>query len=579
MTTSFLLNPVNRLLKIIQVFMFFTLFGVFIEKNSLFASHSKNAMFEFSKNDLKINSIREISIQNKGNFSKVDSLKPMEIWFEQIHQEALLRGHSYSRLGELCKKYGARLSGSDQTERAILWASSMLKSYEFDSVYQQPVMVPRWERGSNSSLAIHSPLLSRILSKSKVISMGSQQFGIVDSVDYLRLQEMINQHRFNHSPVAQYECNGYINWLLNNGLTNKKELKKAIKQSIFPGIISALGGSVSGKIDGKIVCIQSKSQLDSLGKTGFLNGKIVLLNRPFEEDYIQTFKSYGSCVNQRVNGADWCAPYGVKGVLVRSMSNSCDMHAHTGVTYYSKPENAIPIAAIPTALADALNFLNEIDSDLKLSFQLDCKTGDDRLSSNVIAETKGLISPNKVIVFGGHFDSWDEGEGAHDDGAGCMHAFEALRILKTIGYQPKHTLRCAFWINEENGLKGALKYAELVKQMGEIHIAAIESDRGGFAPRGFGVDSSMFSSTQKYRTLWDKYMLDHWEVGGGGADIGPLKKLDSKTVLVSFIPDSQRYFDVHHAKTDVFENVNKRELELGAAAMACMIIVLDQEMD
>ena len=304
MTTLLFLRPINIRLKIIQVFMLLTWFGVFSKRNSLFANHSKNTVLESPKNDLKINSIRKISIQNNGNFSNVDSLKPMEIWFEQIHQEALLRGHSYSRLGELCKKHGARLSGSDQTERAILWANSMLKSYEFDSVYQQPVMVPRWERGSNSTLAIYSPLLSMILSKSKLVSVGNKQFGIVDSVDYLRLQEMINQYRFNHSPVAQYECNGYINWLLNSGLTNKKEFKNAIKQRSFPGIISALGGSVSGKVDGKIVCIQSKSQLDSLGKTGFLNGKIVLLNRPFEEDYIQTFKSYGSCVNQRVNGAD-----------------------------------------------------------------------------------------------------------------------------------------------------------------------------------------------------------------------------------------------------------------------------------
>ncbi len=513
------------------------------------------------------------------NYKHLTTSDSISKYFEKIHQEALLRGHSYSRLGELCKKYGARLSGSDQTERAIEWAVQMLKSYEFDSVYQQPVMVPRWERGENSNLSIHSPLMGLIFKESKVISFGSKQFGIVDCIDAQKLQKMINSNRFQHSPASEYECNGYIQWLLTEQFKNEKDLKNAIKQNTFPGEISALGGSVSGNIEGKIVCINSKNQLDSLGKLGVLKNKIVVLNRPFEEDYIQTFKSYGSCVNQRVNGADWCAPYGVKGVLVRSMSNACDMHAHTGVTYYSDPKNAIPIAAIPTALADALNFLNIIDTELSVRFQLNCKTLEDRLSSNVLAETKGGIYPNKIIVFGGHFDSWDEGEGAHDDGAGCMHAFEALRILKTIGYQPKHTLRCAFWINEENGLKGALKYAELCQEKGEIHSAAIESDRGGFTPRGFGVDSAMYTQTQKYRAIWDKYLLDHWEIGGGGADIGPLKKKDPNTVLVSFIPDSQRYFDVHHAKTDVFENVNKRELELGAAALACMIMVLDQEME
>jgi hypothetical protein len=217
------------------------------------------------------------------------------------------------------------------------------------------------------------------------------------------------------------------------------------------------------------------------------------------------------------------------------------------------------------------------DSDLEVSLELNCRTLPDRLSSNVIAETRGSQFPNHYIAFGGHFDSWDEGEGAHDDGAGCMHAFEALRILKAVGYEPRHSLRCVWWINEENGLRGATEYARLANQNGEVHVAALESDRGGFVPRGFGVDSTLWQHVGQFKSLLEAYNIGALEKGGGGADIGPLKKANAQVGLVSFIPDSQRYFDVHHAETDVFENVNKRELELGAAAVAVMIWILDQK--
>jgi hypothetical protein len=196
-----------------------------------------------------------------------------------------------------------------------------------------------------------------------------------------------------------------------------------------------------------------------------------------------------------------------------------------------------------------------------------------------MAQTNGTVSPEKVIVFGGHFDSWDQGEGAHDDGAGCMHAFEALRLLKAIGYQPKHTLRCVFWINEENGVRGGNEYARVAAARKEQHIAALESDRGGFTPRGFGLDSALLIHAAKYLPLLEQYGIGTLEKGGGGVDIAPLKKVFPNTAFAALHPDSQRYFDVHHAETDVFENVNKRELELGAAAVAVMIYIIDQSME
>lgn len=470
-------------------------------------------------------------------------------FIKKIYDEALLNPHAYSRLGELCKEYGARLSGSDQTEAAIEWSVNMLKSYSFDSVYKQPVMVPRWERGETSRLNFSSAWLSKNISNAN---------------------REILENRFPQSPAPQYECDAYISSLGDQISPKTKN---------FPIQVTALGGSISGKVTGNCVAVESRAELDSLGENGKLKDKIVLLNRPFEEEFIRTFMAYGSCVNQRVQGAVWCAPYGAKAVLVRSMSNSCDLHPHTGVTYYDDTINKIPIAAISTAAADALSYLSKIDPKLMLDLELSCLTYEDRLSSNIVAQTMGLTFPKSVIAFGGHFDSWDEGEGAHDDGAGIMHCFEALRILKQLNYEPRHTLRCVWWINEENGLKGAMKYAELAKESGETHVVALESDRGGFTPRGFALDSIAFERVLPFREVFAQYGAGEFEIGGGGADIGPLKKNDKNTQLVAFVPDSQRYFDVHHAETDVFENVNKRELQLGAAAIAAMIYVLDQTID
>jgi hypothetical protein len=298
-----------------------------------------------------------------------------------------------------------------------------------------------------------------------------------------------------------------------------------------------------------------------------------------DEAELNTFKAYGGCATQRVLGSNWCSPYGAVAVLVRSVSNKCDLHPHTGSIFYAKDIQPVPMVAIATAAADVLHYLSLKDPQLTVAIELDCQYLPDRLSANIIAQTNGKQYPEKIIVFGGHFDSWDVGEGAHDDGAGCMHAFEALRLLKAIGYQPKHTLRCVFWINEENGVRGANEYARRSAAKGENHIVAIESDRGGFTPRGFGVDSVLMQLVKAYTPLLNHYGIGQLENGGGGVDIAPLKTVFPNIQLVSFIPDSQRYFDVHHAETDVFESVNKRELELGAAAMAVMIYLIDQSMD
>jgi hypothetical protein len=197
--------------------------------------------------------------------------------------------------------------------------------------------------------------------------------------------------------------------------------------------------------------------------------------------------------------------------------------------------------------------------------------------NNVVAEIKGTDFPNEFITIGGHLDSWDVNEGAHDDGTGVVQTMEVLRTMKALNYHPKHTIRFVLFANEENGGKGGLKYAELAKLNNEKHILALESDDGGFTPRAIGIGCSavQLKKFQAWTPLLKPYGTEVVP-GGGGADIEPLGAGDKRVILSSLLPDSQRYFDLHHAVTDVFENVNKRELLLGAVNIAAFIYLVDQ---
>lgn len=339
----------------------------------------------------------------------------------------------------------------------------------------------------------------------------------------------------------------------------------------------ALGGSVGGTAEGEIIAVSSLDQLDSLGKKS-IEGKIVFFSRPMEPRHIHTFEAYGGCVDQRWAGPSKAAKYGAKATLVRSMNLREDEFPHTGSMSYDTAWAKIPALAISTEDATWLLQQTLSQKDIKGSIYTNCETRPDTLSHNVVGELRGTLFPDKYIICGGHLDAWDNGEGAHDDGAGCMQSIEALRILKNMGYKPRHSLRAVMFMNEENGARGAKRYAAWADSLKEKHIYAIESDRGGFSPRGFAIDSDdpvVIEKIARFRKLLEPYGLHDFKKGGGGVDIGPLKK--QGTVCIGLVPDSQRYFDHHHAANDVFEHVNKRELELGAAAMAALIYLLDQQ--
>lgn len=432
-------------------------------------------------------------------------------FIRKIYDRALTDGRCYPWLEHLCLRIGHRLSGSAGAEKAVQWTRSTLDTMGLDSVWLQPCMVPRWERGAPEQVRL----------------TGSKAYGNIQ-----------------------------LNAL-------------------------ALGGSVgtpAAGINAEVVEVKSWEELDKLNERG-IRGKIVFYSRPMDPTKIRTFEAYGGAVDQRVQGASRAAKYGAVAVLVRSMGLRLDDFPHTGSLRYDSAYTLIPAAAISTLAAEKLSRVLKEEGKATVSVKMNCRTLPDVPSFNVIGEIRGSERPGDVIVVGGHLDSWDAGHGAHDDGAGCTQSMDVLRILRRAGYRPRHTVRCVLFMNEENGLRGGKKYAEEAERKGEFHLAAIESDAGGFTPRGFSFDGDeavfgkFFEKISSYESLFEPYGL-RLTKGGSGADIGPLRGM--KGLLSGYSPDSQRYFDLHHTADDTFDKVNKRELELGAASMAALVFLLDK---
>lgn len=430
-----------------------------------------------------------------------------------IYDHALLHGQCYEDLRYLATQIGGRVSGSPQAAAAVEWARQTLETIGLDTVYLQPVMVPHWVRG------------------------GKEQARIIS----------------NH--IGHQDVN-----------------------------VCALGGSVgTGKwgISAPVIAINDLKELDKLGKKQ-VAGKIVFLNHPMNDKHLDTFTAYSECANDRRVGASTAAKMGALAFVLRSLGNAIDEHPHTGVMQYEENVERIPAAAISTRDAEYLSGLLAQDPNLRFYLNMQCQNLPDALSYNVIGEIKGSQMPNEVIVVGGHLDAWDNGQGAHDDGAGVVQSIEVLRIMKQLGLKPKRTLRCVLFMNEENGARGAAKYAEFAKNnTNQKHILAIESDRGGFAPRGFSVDAkdslmvkARLQQFQQWQPLFEPYQLHWWKPGYSGVDINFLK--DQNLTLMGYIPDPQRYFDYHHTPNDTFDKINKRELELGAAAMTSLSYMVSE---
>jgi len=425
---------------------------------------------------------------------------------KKIIRTSLIDKKGYQWLDELCK-IGPRLSGSENSIKAIEWAKQKMIEMGLDSVWLQPVMVPHWVRGD--------------FEEAKIIK--SKKF-------------------------------------------------KSRKLSI-----TALGGSVGtdkNGITGKIIAINNFDELKS--KAELVKGKIVFFNRPLDYGEVEPFTGYGGAVNQRIFGAIEAAKYGAIAVIIRSITTKHDNVPHTGIMYYVDSLPKIPAVAIGYKDADFLTDAIQKEPDLQVNIKLSCKKLPDVLSYNVIGEIRGNKYPDEIIVVGGHLDAWDKGCGAHDDGAGCVQSMEVLDLFKRLNIRPQRTIRCVLFIDEEQTQSGAKEYARFAQETNQKHLAAIEADRGAFTPRGFyaDTDSTTLNYLQSFLPYLNLAKIDWIRKGGSGADVSKIKNTKA---LFGYVPDSQRYMDVHHSDNDTFDSVHTREFQLGSAAMAIMCLLLSEK--
>ncbi|MBC7874501.1 MAG: M20/M25/M40 family metallo-hydrolase [Ferruginibacter sp.] len=445
------------------------------------------------------------------------SQKEDSVFIKRISDEILVNGKAYNNLRYLTKQIGGRLAGSPGMVKSEQWGLKLMQESGADKAWMQECMVPHWVRGGKDE--------------------------------------------------------AHTNWIKSSG--NPGVVDAALQKKSLD--IIALGNSSGTGVKGmeaEVIEVKSFDELEKRKEE--VKDKIVFYNYKFNDTYINTFLSYRDAGQYRGQGPSRAAKYGAKAVIVRSMSHAADNNPHTGATRYDSNYAKIPAVAI--GLRDA-DWLSEQLQARKVSVAL--KTNGhflpDTIGHNIIGEITGSEFPGEIITVGGHLDSWDNCEGAHDDGAGCVQTIEILRAFKAIGYKPKRTIRFVLFANEENGLRGGNKYADEAKAKNEKHMLAIESDAGGFTPRalGFTGTDEQFQKFLSWKELIAPYGCNEFLKGGGGADIGPLNRA-FKTPMASLNPDTQRYFDIHHARSDVFEAVNKRELELGAVNMAALIYLADK---
>ncbi len=338
--------------------------------------------------------------------------------------------------------------------------------------------------------------------------------------------------------------------------------------------LCALGGSVSTPKEGiiaDVIEVKSIDELKSIAEKA--KGKIIFFNRPMDNALVNTFQAYGETVDQRYEGAVEAAKYGATAVIIRSLTTSIDNYPHTGMLRYDENVPKIPAAAISTQSANLLSELLKREKTVKLYLKINSKILAPAISFNVIGEISGVEKPKEIILLGAHLDSWDLSEGAHDDGAGTSQVLQAMYLIKKLSIKPKRTIRAVLFMDEEFGCIGGKEYAISENRKNEKHIAAIESDTGGFAPLAFTInDKRVIEKLNPFFEIFEELQIFKIKEGRGGCDIAPLSKQGS--VTIGLLTNPQRYFDLHHSAKDTIENIHPRELELGTISMAMMAIIL-----
>jgi len=401
---------------------------------------------------------------------------------------------AWRRLATLTDTFGHRLSGSQALEDAIAWSVDQMRRDGFDTVWTDPVKVPKWVRG-RESLAL----------------VGPRRLDI---------------------PML--------------------------------GLGMSIGTPAEG-LEADLLIVSSFADLER--RSAEVRGRIVLFN--------VAYRGYGQTVTYRTNGASQAAQYGAVGVLVRSVGPEGLRTPHTGMLSYRPGVARIPAAAIPVEDAERLARLAESGQTLRVRLSMEARHDADADSANVIAELRGRERPDEIVVVACHFDSWDVGTGASDDGGGCIAAWEAVRLLRQLDLRPRRTVRVVLYTNEENGLRGGLDYRTRYATTLDRHVLMIESDLGVAAPSGFGFSGNDAARAQvtAIASLLGPIGATHIGPSGGGADIGP-------SVAAARIPamspevDSTKYFVVHHTHADTVDRVDPGDMARHVAALSAMTYVV-----
>ena len=405
---------------------------------------------------------------------------------------------------------------------------------------------------------------------------------LTDSTAYNRLGYMCDT--FGPRLSGSKNLENAINWILkemnSDGLENVRGEKVAVptwirgKESAtllspFKKELSmlGLGGSIAtprGGLKAEVIVVNDWDELES--RSNEIPGKIVLFNAPFT--------SYGETVAYRYSGASAAAKHGAVASLIRSIGPWSMNTPHTGVMAYNDDVQKIPNAALTMEDAMMLSRIHDRGNKIIVKLDMNARMVADRWSHNVLGEIKGSIYPEEVVVVGGHIDSWDVGQGAHDDGGACIASWEVLRLIKELGLKPKRTIRCVMWTNEENGGKGNKGYRDMHLDEMDKHVLAIESDGGVFSPKGFGFsgNDSAREIVEEIHELMKPIGANTISDGGRAADVAPLN--DEGVPVMSLKVDGSKYFWYHHTDADTFDKVDFNEFNRCVAAMAIMAYVV-----
>jgi carboxypeptidase Q len=448
---------------------------------------------------------------------------------ERILTAARTGGRAHEKLRHLCDAIGNRLSGSEGLEKAVAWAAETMRKDGLENVRTEPVMVPKWVRGEGEVVLL-APRRQRL-----------QALAIGNSVA--------------SSAADFHDQNG---------------------DGDHPR------GTATGATTAEVVVARDWKELEALGEK--VKGKIVLFHHPMPRYEPGKDTGYGESVDYRVNGASRAAKMGAVGVLVCSATARSLGTPHTGMLRYADDAPKIPAACLSPEDSAMLLRIVEAGETVKVEMKHACRFEEDVPSANVVGEIRGSEKPGEIVVFGGHLDSWDVGQGAHDDGGPCMAIVEALRLLRSLGLRPRRTIRAVLFTNEENGLRGGRQYAK--DHAAERHVAALEADSGAFRPVGFTTPfpkpemepekqarlGRQVARLRDVAALLEGAGAGEVRDGGGGADIGPLE--EQGVPQIGFEVDMATYFDIHHTAADTFDKVKKEEIDLCAGVLAALVYVL-----